>query len=182
MVRSWRACCGRRGGAGRGVSSWRVCGRRACRTSCGPRGDAGNNPCSRQGDRVVAPTDACSSSRASVWSDDPNALATRRGCRISPAPRPSFERGTKWAVLRPSGRGPRQISRRETDYFERPPIYATASGERSSAAASSAAPYRAIHSSRPRRAGQHTIRAPRPRRRPQPSYFFGWLRWPRPVT
>ena len=29
--------------------------RRACRTSCGPRGEAGNNPCSRQGDQVVAP-------------------------------------------------------------------------------------------------------------------------------
>jgi hypothetical protein len=40
-------------------------------------------------------------------------------------------------------------------------------GERSGAAASSAAPNRAIHSSRPRRAGQHTIRAPRPRRRPR---------------
>jgi hypothetical protein len=40
--------------AGRDVSSWRVCGRRACRTSCGPRGAAGNNPCSRQGDPVVA--------------------------------------------------------------------------------------------------------------------------------
>jgi hypothetical protein len=33
---------------GRDVSSWTVCGRRACRTSCGPRGDVGNNPCSRQ--------------------------------------------------------------------------------------------------------------------------------------
>jgi hypothetical protein len=31
-----------------------VCGRRVCRTSCGPRGDVGNNPCSRQGDQVVA--------------------------------------------------------------------------------------------------------------------------------
>jgi hypothetical protein len=51
---SRHARCGRRGGAGRGVSSWRVCGRRACRTSCGPCGDAGNDPCSRQGDRVVA--------------------------------------------------------------------------------------------------------------------------------
>jgi hypothetical protein len=55
MVPLSRACCGRRGGAGRGVSSWRVCRRRACRTSCGPRGDAGNNPCSRQGHQVVAP-------------------------------------------------------------------------------------------------------------------------------
>ena len=105
MVRSWRACCGRRGGAGRGVSSWRVCGRRACRTSCGPRGDAGNNPCSRQGDRVVAPTDACSSSRASVWSDDPNALATRRGCRISPAPRPSFGTRHKMGRSKAFGKG-----------------------------------------------------------------------------
>jgi hypothetical protein len=57
MVRSWRACCGRRGGAGRGVASWRVCGRPACRTSCGPRGDAGNNPCSRQAHVVVAVAD-----------------------------------------------------------------------------------------------------------------------------
>ena len=29
--------------------------RRACRRSRAPRGDAGNNPCSRQGDQVVAP-------------------------------------------------------------------------------------------------------------------------------
>jgi hypothetical protein len=41
--------------AGRDVSSWSVCGRRACRISCDPRADAGNNPCSRQGDQVVAP-------------------------------------------------------------------------------------------------------------------------------
>jgi len=34
--------------AGRNVSCWRVCGRGAYRTSCGPSGDAGNNPCSRQ--------------------------------------------------------------------------------------------------------------------------------------
>jgi hypothetical protein len=32
-----------------------VCGRRACRSSRGPCGDAGNNPCRRQGDQVVAP-------------------------------------------------------------------------------------------------------------------------------
>ena len=80
MVRSWRACCGRRGGAGRGVSSWRVCGRRACRTSCGPRGDAGNNPCSRQGDRVVAPADACSSSRLSLKGVGCPRRGRRGGC------------------------------------------------------------------------------------------------------
>ena len=62
------------------------------------------------------------------------AVASRRGCRISPAPRPSFRTRHKWAVLRPSGRAPRQISRRETDHFEPPPIYATASGKAISAA------------------------------------------------
>ena len=40
---------------GRAYASSTVSGRRACRTSCGPSSDAGNNPCSRQGDRVVAP-------------------------------------------------------------------------------------------------------------------------------
>ena len=44
---------------GRDFASSRVCGRRARRSSRGPRGDAGNNPCSRQGDRVVALTTAC---------------------------------------------------------------------------------------------------------------------------
>jgi hypothetical protein len=40
---------------GRAFSST-VCGRRACRSSRGPCGDAGNNPCRRQGDQVVAPS------------------------------------------------------------------------------------------------------------------------------
>jgi hypothetical protein len=62
----------------------------------------------------------------------PTAAALRRGCRISPAPRPASERDTKWAVLRRSGRAPRQISRRETDHLEPPPIYATASGRSAS--------------------------------------------------
>ena len=62
------------------------------------------------------------------------AIAMRRGCRISPAPPPASERDAIWAVLRPSGRAPRQISRRETDHFEPPPIYATASGESESEA------------------------------------------------
>ena len=39
----------------RGLSSSAVCGRRACRRSRGPCGDAGNNPCRRQADQVVAP-------------------------------------------------------------------------------------------------------------------------------
>jgi hypothetical protein len=41
---------------GRAFSSSTVCGRRACRSSRGPCGVAGNNPCRRQGDQVVAPT------------------------------------------------------------------------------------------------------------------------------
>jgi hypothetical protein len=40
---------------GRAFSSSTVCGRRACRSSRGPCGDAGNNPCRRQADQVVAP-------------------------------------------------------------------------------------------------------------------------------
>jgi hypothetical protein len=40
---------------GRAFSST-VCGCRACRSSRGPCGDAGNNPCRRQGDQVVAPS------------------------------------------------------------------------------------------------------------------------------
>jgi len=45
----------RAGVSGRAFSSSTVRGRRACRSSRGPPGDAGNNPCRRQGDRVVAP-------------------------------------------------------------------------------------------------------------------------------
>jgi hypothetical protein len=40
---------------GRAFSSSTVSGRRACRSSRGPCGDAGNNPCRRQADQVVAP-------------------------------------------------------------------------------------------------------------------------------
>ena len=59
-------------------------GRRACRTSCGPRGDAGDNPCSRQGDRVVAPgSTACrvlvKDSRSSAWCPGP----TARRCSVA---------------------------------------------------------------------------------------------------
>jgi hypothetical protein len=40
---------------GRAFACSTVCGRRACRSSRGPCGDAGDNPCRRQGDQVVAP-------------------------------------------------------------------------------------------------------------------------------
>jgi hypothetical protein len=49
------ACPLRRAGMSVGSCSPTVCGRRACRSSRGPCSDAGNNPCRRQGDRVVAP-------------------------------------------------------------------------------------------------------------------------------
>jgi hypothetical protein len=40
---------------GRACPRSTVCGRRACRSLRGPCGDAGNKPCRRQGDQVVAP-------------------------------------------------------------------------------------------------------------------------------
>jgi hypothetical protein len=49
------ACPLRRAGMSVGSCSPTVCGRRACRSSRGPCSDAGNNPCRRQGDPVVAP-------------------------------------------------------------------------------------------------------------------------------
>ena len=52
--------------------------------------------------------------------------AYTRGCRISHRARRC---AVKRAVLRTSGRVPRQISRRETGLFGPPPIYATASRE-----------------------------------------------------
>jgi hypothetical protein len=60
---------------GRAFSSSTVCGRRACRSSRGPCGDAGNNPCRRQGDQVVAPT---SSGRWLVVEDDHGGSRGRR--------------------------------------------------------------------------------------------------------
>ena len=56
------------GRAGRAFFSSTVFGRRACRSSRGPCGDAGNNPCRRQGDRVVALT---SSARCPGSDDHP---------------------------------------------------------------------------------------------------------------
>jgi len=52
-----------------------VCGRRACRSSRGPCGDAGNNPCRRQGDQVVAPS---SRGRRLLVEDDHGASGGRR--------------------------------------------------------------------------------------------------------
>jgi hypothetical protein len=87
---------------GRGVSSWRVCRRRACRTSCGPRGDAGNNPCSRQGDQVVAPG---STGRGLLVEDD---HGTSAGTPISRSPtawrRPSAARRPLTGHACPDGR------------------------------------------------------------------------------
>jgi hypothetical protein len=39
----------------RAFSSSTACGRRACRASCGPCGDAGNNPCRRQAVQLPQP-------------------------------------------------------------------------------------------------------------------------------
>ena len=50
------ACPLRRAGMSVEPCSSTVCGRRACRSSRGPCGDAGNNPCRRQADEVVAPS------------------------------------------------------------------------------------------------------------------------------
>jgi hypothetical protein len=60
---------------GRAFASSTVWGRRASRSSRGPCGDAGNNPCRRQGDQVVAPT---SSGRWLVVEDDHGASGGRR--------------------------------------------------------------------------------------------------------
>jgi hypothetical protein len=70
------------------------------------------------------------------------ATPVRRGCRISRARRPASERRRGMAVLRASRRSPRQISRREADLLTLPSIYATASGERSSALVCAAYPCR----------------------------------------
>jgi hypothetical protein len=70
--------------AGRAVSSRAVCGRRAYRTSCGPRCDAGNNPCSRQADEVVA-----------LWSRRTDCGPPWR-CRARPGRAPSPRSGRCW--------------------------------------------------------------------------------------
>jgi hypothetical protein len=63
-----------------------VFGRRACRSSRGPCGDAGNNPCSRQADQVVALRTA----RRALAEDD-------RRRRIRPAaPAPMSSPSTSW--------------------------------------------------------------------------------------
>ena len=60
---------------GRAFSSSTVCGRRACRSLRDPPGDAGNNPCRRQGDQVVAPG---STGRRLLIEDDCGASRRRR--------------------------------------------------------------------------------------------------------
>jgi hypothetical protein len=109
------ACSRRQAGASVEPSPprWRA-GRRACRSSRGPGGDAGNNPCRWQGDRVVAPG---STGRRLLVEDDDGAsggtpilsspMAWRRASaagrpltgRASPDGRPGGG-GVRWATLR----------------------------------------------------------------------------------
>jgi hypothetical protein len=78
--------------AGRDVSSWTVCGRRACRTSRGPPGNARNNPCRRQAVQLSRAAPAGRSAAASRRrAPAPRTAACRRargrrgGARHAPA-------------------------------------------------------------------------------------------------
>jgi hypothetical protein len=68
-----------------------MCGRRACRSSRGPCGDAGNIPCRRQGDRVVAPW---SKGAAAYWL---RTTMVTSGSMDARAPAPMLSSGTTTA-------------------------------------------------------------------------------------
>ena len=68
------------GRAGRAFFSSTVCGRRACRSSRGPCGDAGNNPCRRQGHVVVAGSLIEAASRRG---DSASAFSTRVSRKVA---------------------------------------------------------------------------------------------------
>jgi hypothetical protein len=86
--------------ASRAFASSTVCRRRACRASCGPRGDAGNNPCRRQGDVVVVwIIDVEKRAAESASAFRTNADATREPiARCTPAGCPKRRRGGQAAA------------------------------------------------------------------------------------
>jgi hypothetical protein len=89
------ACPLRRAGMSVEPCSSTVCGRRACRSSRGPCGDAGNNPCRRHGDQVVAPAGVCISSRLPA-----NPCESGSRSVISRRPRRGLARRRAWTTRR----------------------------------------------------------------------------------